>query len=250
MLFLLRKIRKALLSKNRFTTYLLYAIGEIVLVVIGILIALQVNNWNEERKNNKEEQQILRLLYQDVVLAKAQSEETLSNEVGDIEKLLLVLGSEKDRLKLNDEPNLDKYLYEVFWSVSHEIPRVIAYQELQNTGKTGMIRNATLRSKFSTMELRIDLLESMLNDRLAVHQQRIDKIAENEINFLPILAAYRNLKNIDLGVQNDYFEILKRTDIRNLLAIKLELSYEVLKIRKGLDKELSELLDLLNNQLK
>lgn len=127
---------------------------------------------------------------------------------------------------------------------------MIAYQELQNTGKTGMIRNATLRSKFSTMELRIDLLESMLNDRLAVHQQRIDKIAENEINFLPILAAYRNLKNIDLGVQNDYFEILKRTDIRNLLAIKLELSYEVLKIRKGLDKELSELLDLLNNQLK
>ena len=41
------------------TNYLKYAIGEIVLVVIGILIALQVNNWNEERKNRGREENIL-----------------------------------------------------------------------------------------------------------------------------------------------------------------------------------------------
>ena len=46
-----RKIRHKLLSENKFSKYLVYAIGEIVLVVIGILIALQVNNWNEERKS-------------------------------------------------------------------------------------------------------------------------------------------------------------------------------------------------------
>ncbi len=45
-----RNIRRRLLRENRFTRYLLYAIGEIILVVIGILIALQVNNWNEDRK--------------------------------------------------------------------------------------------------------------------------------------------------------------------------------------------------------
>jgi hypothetical protein len=45
-----RKIRKGLLSENRFGKYLLYAIGEIVLVVIGILIALNLNNRNEQRK--------------------------------------------------------------------------------------------------------------------------------------------------------------------------------------------------------
>ena len=44
-----RKIRKKILSENKFSKYLLYAIGEIVLVVIGILIALQINNWNEDR---------------------------------------------------------------------------------------------------------------------------------------------------------------------------------------------------------
>ena len=45
-----RKIRQKLLSENKFSKYLIYAIGEIVLVVIGILIALSINNWNEKRK--------------------------------------------------------------------------------------------------------------------------------------------------------------------------------------------------------
>ena len=49
-----RKIRQKLLAENRFTKYLLYGIGEIVLVVIGILIALQINNWNEERIQTRE----------------------------------------------------------------------------------------------------------------------------------------------------------------------------------------------------
>ena len=53
MLRFFRTLRQKLLSENKFSKYLLYAIGEILLVVIGILIALQVNNWNEERKENK-----------------------------------------------------------------------------------------------------------------------------------------------------------------------------------------------------
>ncbi|WP_245603281.1 DUF6090 family protein, partial [Maribacter antarcticus] len=45
-----RKNRQKSLTENKFSKYLIYAIGEIILVVIGILIALQVNNWNEESK--------------------------------------------------------------------------------------------------------------------------------------------------------------------------------------------------------
>lgn len=59
MLFLLRKIRKKLMKKNRFTTYLLYAIGEIVLVVIGILIAVSLNNWNQLRIAKEKEKVLL-----------------------------------------------------------------------------------------------------------------------------------------------------------------------------------------------
>ncbi len=52
MIQLFRKIRQNLLQQNRITQYLAYAVGEIFLVVIGILIALSINNWNENRKNN------------------------------------------------------------------------------------------------------------------------------------------------------------------------------------------------------
>ncbi|HAH36930.1 MAG TPA: hypothetical protein DCY95_15600 [Algoriphagus sp.] len=59
MISFFRKIRQKLLTQNRVTRYLIYALGEIFLVVIGILIALQVNNWNEERKEHKKEREQL-----------------------------------------------------------------------------------------------------------------------------------------------------------------------------------------------
>ena len=49
-----RKIRQKLLTENKFSKYLIYALGEIVLVVIGILIALQINNWNQSKQEQKQ----------------------------------------------------------------------------------------------------------------------------------------------------------------------------------------------------
>ena len=57
-----RHIRQNLLMENKTSKYLKYAIGEIVLVVIGILIALQINNWNENQKLKKEETKLLNAL--------------------------------------------------------------------------------------------------------------------------------------------------------------------------------------------
>ena len=54
-----RKIRQRLITENNFRKYLLYAIGEIVLVVIGILIALQINTWNQKRIAKEDERKIL-----------------------------------------------------------------------------------------------------------------------------------------------------------------------------------------------
>lgn len=57
-----RKIRQNYLSNRKTLKYFKYAIGEIILVVIGILIALQINNWNEERKDSLKENLILKQL--------------------------------------------------------------------------------------------------------------------------------------------------------------------------------------------
>ena len=56
MIKLFRKIRQRLLSEGKTGKYFKYAIGEIVLVVIGILIALQINDWNDQRKLKQQEQ--------------------------------------------------------------------------------------------------------------------------------------------------------------------------------------------------
>ena len=57
-----RKLRKKMADDNKPIKYARYAIGEIILVVIGILIALQINTWNEERKTKKFEDEILYLI--------------------------------------------------------------------------------------------------------------------------------------------------------------------------------------------
>ena len=54
-----RNIRQNMIKENRASKYVLYAFGEIILVVIGILIALSLNNWNEDTKQIKEEEEIL-----------------------------------------------------------------------------------------------------------------------------------------------------------------------------------------------
>lgn len=58
MLILLRSLRKKLLENRRFSNYILYALGEIILVVLGILIALQVNNWNDARLQRQKNRQV------------------------------------------------------------------------------------------------------------------------------------------------------------------------------------------------
>ena len=62
-----RKIRQNLISEGKTVKYLKYAIGEIVLVVIGILIALAVNNWNQEKKDHRLGRDYLSRIHSDLV---------------------------------------------------------------------------------------------------------------------------------------------------------------------------------------
>ncbi|TBW28305.1 hypothetical protein [Gramella sp. KN1008] len=66
MLKFFRNIRRRLLRENRFTRYLIYAVGEIILVVIGILIALKVNNWNNEQNNQKQRAELITDLKEEI----------------------------------------------------------------------------------------------------------------------------------------------------------------------------------------
>jgi len=81
-----RRIRKQLLTENKFSKYILYAIGEIMLVTIGILIALQINNWKEDRMRENLKIEYLTSLKRDLTFDIAQLNQNLSHIENDLEK--------------------------------------------------------------------------------------------------------------------------------------------------------------------
>ncbi len=101
MLKFFRKIRQKLLSENRFSKYLIYALGEIFLVVIGILIALQINNWSEERKERDRLYNVYSLIAVD-----------LRNDIQSIDEINLFYASKKDLYPrvLSDSLTAEDYL--------------------------------------------------------------------------------------------------------------------------------------------
>ena len=96
-----RKIRQDLLRDNKIGDYLKYAVGEIVLVVIGILIALSINNWNESRKNDLEQALLVKNIIEDLRLDFIhinKSSEQVSNQMNLIDDLISKIFDEKKKI--------------------------------------------------------------------------------------------------------------------------------------------------------
>jgi len=135
-----RNIRKTLLAEGKSLKYLKYAIGEIVLVVIGILIALQVNTWNEQNKTKIKE-------HQDLVKLKEEFDYNY-------EMLDYVLGTKKKSLDawktwimkiVNKEYSDLKSLKRLDASATTFIPIVSTYEKLIYTGNIDNIKSDSLR---------------------------------------------------------------------------------------------------------
>lgn len=109
-----RKIRQSLINEGKTTKYLKYAIGEIILVVIGILIALQINNWNTDRINSIEEGKILSNLNSEFKLNKTNLGNDILETEQSIEMGKHIMGLiDADETTLNTI-NTDSILYAVF----------------------------------------------------------------------------------------------------------------------------------------
>ncbi|NNK17563.1 MAG: hypothetical protein HKP49_00260, partial [Maribacter sp.] len=100
-----RKIRQQLLTENKFSKYLLYAIGEIVLVVIGILIALSINNWNERKKAKVIEKELLQQFHAELNLDIEQIENTIKVYQKINNSCIILIEQIKNRKVYNDSLN-------------------------------------------------------------------------------------------------------------------------------------------------
>jgi len=133
-----RHIRQNMIQQNKVSKYVLYAIGEIVLVVIGILIALQINNWNEEKKEAEIEKQYMISLLSD--LAKDRSDLINNVEFGPIP--VIYNDSLFSELQKRPLQGREKRIYHFFLLYTNGI--LISYHDrtisqLRNSGGFGLI---------------------------------------------------------------------------------------------------------------
>jgi hypothetical protein len=138
-----RKIRHQFLNENKFSKYFLYALGEIALVMIGILLALQVNNWNEGQKDRAKEETYLLRLHNDLVAD------------------TIYLGSRRERA-VQGRAQIYQFIHEIYntqkteedfirlfalqsFEASSLVMQTSTFEELKNTGLISIIQNQQLK---------------------------------------------------------------------------------------------------------
>ena len=154
-----RSIRQNLINEGKTTKYFKYAIGEIVLVVIGILIALQINNWNESRKEALEEQKILHAIEKGFEFNKIevnQNMEETSRTITGTSDVLQLFELTNDQLTSKKCDSLLRKMYA--YSTFH--PSDGALNDLISAGRLNIITNDTLKDHLSNWNsLVIDVTE-------------------------------------------------------------------------------------------
>ncbi|NNL15148.1 MAG: hypothetical protein HKO81_00730, partial [Flavobacteriaceae bacterium] len=142
-----RKIRYDLMEKNKTGKYLKYAIGEIILVVVGILIALQINNWNEGRKAITQEIKILKELKSDLKSTQKEVVETYIFTNNRQRSTVLILDYFEKASPVDD--SLKKAFEEINMDGLFNIANT-AYKFIENQG-INILSNDSLRIRITQM---------------------------------------------------------------------------------------------------
>ena len=162
MIKLFRKIRQKMLTENKFSKYLLYAIGEILLVIIGIIIAVSINGWNENRKLANDEQSILKDLKQEMDL----NLKSLEIVIAEHEKSLKA--AEEINELFNDRDAFNKMPAQTFGRLAFRMESNFTYDpqngilnSLINSGRLSLFSNKELKYLLASFkELTVDAFES------------------------------------------------------------------------------------------
>jgi hypothetical protein len=236
-----RKIRYDLLEKNKTGKYLKYAIGEIFLVVIGILIALSINNWNENRKSKILEKSILielkKSMYSDIENQIRPNILQLDQDLNNIKVIEQFLNNE-----LIYHDSISRKFRSLMFS-KHFKWEVTAYKILENQG-INIIRNPKLKeSILSNYNMRYpevkDFLENFSNN-LNLFFRPIMRS-----NFAFEYSDSLNTKYIPL----DITDLLSNKEFKNAVNTAfLNFSYN-LKAHKELENEILKTISLIDMEL-
>lgn len=163
-----------MLTESKFSKYILYAIGEIFLVVIGILIALGINNWNQENKDLKLSKEYLSRIHRDIVQDTINFREIINynkNLRSDIKGMLVTLYSEIDKKEEVQKMSTiyDNALNQVF------SPNDNSYKGIVNSGALQMIQNLELKEAIVKLYSEYDEKKALFLS----NKEWMDRIAAN-----------------------------------------------------------------------
>ena len=256
MIKLFRNIRQSLIMENKTSKYLKYAIGEIVLVVIGILIALQINTWNEKRKATIEEITILKNVQEEILL------DTLDIS-WNIEKHKQFMEEEKKLLNFL-QSDLTQPKDSINYTTAMGIPMLIAlhkstFNNLQNN-QIGIITNNKLHKDISRFyDFFVHAIEMVENEKSVyetynskkVFFQKYFKLSKrpyelnnegynNEDYYNPNIEKIDiELKDLEGARQDDAFKIELNESIF-MRKVKLDFYLDMINRIKELNQEIEE----------
>ena len=213
-----RKIRQKLLSENKLRKYLVYAAGEIVLVVIGILIALSINNWNEDRKLHGIETLALKEINYNLIDSKNRINYVIQGHKSDI-KFYTDLKNhiEKD---LNYSVKLDT----AFSKISNWYSPYLTYTAYESLKSKGieLVRNEDIRDRITKMyEYEFEYLT---NDWDRYEWERASTVT------FPFVEKYLR-KDLETGLAkpNNYNELKNNEEFLNILHSNIWIRNEGIK---------------------
>ncbi|MBC3760026.1 hypothetical protein H7U19_16570 [Hyunsoonleella sp. SJ7] len=249
-----RKIRQKMLTENRFGKYLIYAIGEIILVVIGILIALQINNRNELIKTNSKQKTYLSLIKNEMEnnLNSLKEERIILSKVILNQQIVLELMQNEFSRDTISENQLSKILVN---AISNDIS--VNYEngvltELIVSGNLKDIKNDSIRSKLSSWESKIYKIREQENS-LSTYWDKSNDFFELNGKFRTLFdqTTYSDYVEIErLPVNESNKKVLNSTEFENILLIKLASSMHLEKgVYPKYKSELVELIDLIDKEI-
>jgi hypothetical protein len=190
MIAFFRKLRQRLLVENQFGRYLLYALGEVLLVMVGILLALQVDNWNEQRKEREIETGILQDLQTEFGENLSDANRVFEGNLGMYQAISTL--QQEIANKSYDPTRTDSLMYFVFDWYDYT-PKPGASNNLINAGNLNLITNKRLRELLTLWPGVVDELDD--DEQLAIrYSQQII------VPFLSENYPMANLEKADAGI--------------------------------------------------
>jgi len=213
-----RKIRYDLMGKNKTGKYLKYAIGEIALVVIGILIALQINNFNNSRQETKIEQAYLLSL-------QTEYENNLEKINISLQKNKERMNAVEDMLTLFDTNVLDTIsnttisdiLYSVFSGDATYQPSKGVLTDIISSGNLNVIKNKKLRQLLASFESKLDFLKLMRNTITALKSKLKNQLNKDGSVRKLLIDRGRDFENKSISDSRNNRQIFNLIEFENNL---------------------------------